>query len=187
MNLLILDGATNGSPLTDLLTEIVSPKDHKPEVFRLHNMTVAPCMGCFGCWVSTPGICVIDDSGRTLATRFMSSDLVVMITPITFGGYSSHMKKALDRLIPLILPFFTTLQGETHHQRRYTRYPRLLTIGTTVGNNPASVNAFQRLMSRAALNLPTDAAFFATIDVACPSDNLRTELTELLKKVGASL
>jgi len=30
----------------------------------LRDIEIAPCMGCFGCWVQTPGVCLIDDAAR---------------------------------------------------------------------------------------------------------------------------
>ena len=34
------------------------------ETFPLREMKLAHCLGCFGCWVKTPGMCVEDDAGR---------------------------------------------------------------------------------------------------------------------------
>ena len=86
-------------------------------------MEIRPCIGCFGCWVQTPGECLIDDAARQIAPAIIGSDLVIYLTPVTFGGYSSELKKALDRCICLILPFFTKIDGEMHHKPRYDRYP----------------------------------------------------------------
>jgi len=51
----------------------------------LSNRTLGSCTGCFQCWLKTPGLCVIDDDGRLLAGKFIQSDLVVLLTPVTFG------------------------------------------------------------------------------------------------------
>ena len=56
--------------------------------------------------------------------------MLVWLTPVTFGGYSSELKKALDRLIPILLPYFKAYKGQIHHQMRYDKYPTLLVIGT---------------------------------------------------------
>jgi len=47
-----------------------------------------------------------------------TSELVVLLTPITFEGYCSELKKAVDRVIPLILPYFLFVRHEVHHIRR---------------------------------------------------------------------
>jgi len=42
------------------------------------------------------------------------------LTPITFGGYSSSLKKnGGSSKIQNVLPFFQQVNGETHHQKRY--------------------------------------------------------------------
>ena len=73
----------------------------------------------FGCWVKTPGQCVQDDPAREVARACARADLVVLFTPVTFGGYSSELKKAIDRSIPNLSPIFIRIRGETHHPCRY--------------------------------------------------------------------
>ena len=82
------------------------------------------CIGCFACWLKTPGICVETDEGRAIAEAVVHSDTVIIVAPVTFGGYSSEIKKAQDRWIPLILPDFGVYHREIHHKPRYDRYPR---------------------------------------------------------------
>jgi len=122
------------------------------ETIRLDTADVSPCRGCFACWVKTPGVCIVDDAGRDLARAFIQSDLAVFVTPVTFGGYSYPLKKAVDRLIPLILPYFRRVDGEVHHVPRYRTYPRLLAIGIgNTGSDEAEV--FQALVRRNAINM----------------------------------
>jgi multimeric flavodoxin WrbA len=45
----------------------------------------------------TPGECVIKDAGCDVARDVSHSDLVILLTPMSFGGYSSELKKAVDR------------------------------------------------------------------------------------------
>jgi len=59
--------------------------------WKLRDIEVAPCIGCFKCWVNTPGECVFDDEQRRIYADMASSDTIVIITPITFGGYSSEL------------------------------------------------------------------------------------------------
>jgi hypothetical protein len=81
--------------------------------------SVRPCIGCFGCWVKTPGKCVINDRGDALVSLlFQHSDFIV-ISRLLFGGFSPDVKACLDRNIGYMLPFFRVLNGETHHKRRY--------------------------------------------------------------------
>ena len=91
--------------------------------FFPQDKRIAPCQGCFGCWIKTPGICVIDDDGRDIVQMAIQSDMIVFLSPITFGGYSSGLKKAIDRMVPIALPFFMKIDGEIHHKSRYGGRP----------------------------------------------------------------
>jgi len=119
----------------------------------MRDLDIAPCRGCFDCWVKTPGECVIDDPAREIAREFVRSDLAVFITPIVFGGYSSQLKKGLDRLIPLLLPYFTFVGNEVHHVRRYRSYPNLLGIGLLPAPDPEEEAIFSQLLLRNSINM----------------------------------
>ena len=110
--------------------------------------------------MKTPGICVIADAGRDVAKKAIQCDLLTFVTPITFGGYSFHLKKAVDRLIPLIMPYFQFVGGEIHHQKRYAQYPLLLGLGTLPESNDAQEQLFRMLVRRNAINFhnPNHAA-----------------------------
>jgi multimeric flavodoxin WrbA len=81
------------------------------------------------------------------------SDVQVWITPVTFGGYSPALKKALDRSIPNILPFFTKVQGEVHHPQRYVKRRSFLVFGTLAAPDAEAERIFHDLVKRNALNL----------------------------------
>lgn len=83
------------------------------------NPIVKPCMGCFGCWVKTPGKCVISDRGSDIPSYIAKCDEVVLISPVVFGGYSESIKAVIDRSIPYVLPYFRIVGGEMHHKMRY--------------------------------------------------------------------
>lgn len=127
------------------------------ESFALRELSISYCLGCFECWVKTPGICKFDDDGRHIAGEFIRSDLAIFFTPLTFGGYSSELKKALDRIICLVSPFFKRISGEVHHKRRYERYPSLMGIGVLPQSEDDSEKIFKTLVSRNALNFHSPA------------------------------
>lgn len=79
----------------------------------------APCQGCFKCWLKNPGYCVICDSLQHVGAIIGASDKVTIISKITYGGYSSQVKKILDRSICTSIPFFTYRRWQTHHIKRY--------------------------------------------------------------------
>ncbi len=83
------------------------------------NGTIRKCIGCFGCWVRTPGVCVLKDDYQRMGEWAAASDEMIILSKCTYGSYSPFVKNVLDRSISYILPYFTTINGETHHQRRY--------------------------------------------------------------------
>jgi multimeric flavodoxin WrbA len=121
--------------------------------WTLRAEKLAYCLGCFECWTKTPGLCRIDDAGRQVAASIIGSDLTIYLTPITFGGYSSELKKAVDRSICLISPLFTRIDGEVHHHARYRRYPSLLGVGVLPAPHAAQEQIFHTLLGRNAINL----------------------------------
>jgi len=123
------------------------------KAFALAAMDIRPCRGCFSCWAKTPGRCVIQDDEEAVLAATAASDLLIWLTPVTFGGYAPELKKALDRIIPLALPFFKKIRGETHHPLRYPRQRCLLAIGTLKQEEADSEGVFRRLVERNALNI----------------------------------
>jgi hypothetical protein len=158
MRIAILDGRSNAENGTHKLGDILSETLRSAVVrhFRLAEMELASCLGCFDCWVKTPGQCIIPDKGRAVAEAAVNSDVLIFLSPITFGGYASSLKTAVDRLIPNILPMFVSIKGETRHAPRYLEYPRLLGIGITSGVLEED-QLFARLVSRNALNYHSPA------------------------------
>ena len=154
----------------------------------LREIDIAPCLGCFGCWIKTPGVCVIDDAGRDVARQMVHSDLLVYLTPLTFGGYSSELKKALDRSIPNISPFFRLVKGEVHHVKRYARYPRIVGIGVCSDDraDPDEEELFETLVHRNAINLFAPANATCVISVTEDDDVRRRRIERALGKVIGS-
>lgn len=83
------------------------------------------CLGCFGCWVKTPGACVIRDHYGDLGELFARCQEVLIISRCCYGGFSPFVKNVLDRSISYIHPFFVNKNGEMHHRRRYSNRARL--------------------------------------------------------------
>jgi multimeric flavodoxin WrbA len=162
MNALLLNGARDDAlnSVQAIVAQELGDAGGVVDAIPLRETDIAYCRGCFGCWIQTPGLCIVDDAARDIARRHIQSDLVIYLTPVTFGGYSSELKKAVDRLIPNLSPFFTRIDGETHHKRRYARYPRLVAVGVLDEPDEESERLFKTLVSHNAINMhaPTHAA-----------------------------
>lgn len=79
----------------------------------------APCQGCFGCWLKTPGYCYMKDELAHIGAVFGAAGKVIIISRNCYGGYSKGVKNVLDRSISTSLPFFTYRGKMLHHRRRY--------------------------------------------------------------------
>jgi multimeric flavodoxin WrbA len=107
------------------------------------------CKGCFGCWVKTPGECVIKDSMGEINRDSMQSDVVAYLVPVVFGQYSANMKNALDRWIPNILPFFAIrANGDTIHPARYETNPQMVMIGYGDGLTDEDARLFRDITTK---------------------------------------
>ena len=158
MKALVLDGGGKGDKLTSVavlgMTSALAGRADFVEVVKPRELAIAPCAGCFGCWTRTPGECVIKDDARDVVGSYVASDLVVFVTPVTFGGYSSQLKKLLDRIILSVLdPRFTIVGGEVHHRLRYRRYPKTVGFGTLPAPDPDAERLFARLVARNGINV----------------------------------
>ena len=103
---------------------------HQVEVVIPSCDELEPCTGCFGCWLRTPGQCVITkDDANGIASKLINSDAVVLVSEIVFGGFSADIKAFLDRNVQNILPIFEIYKGEMHHPGRYERFPTWIAVG----------------------------------------------------------
>jgi len=157
MKALILDGtkSTNNEStmIFDLMLEELKKLNWEVVSIVLEDKEIAYCTGCFGCWVQTPGECVIKDFEENVVRDMVHSDLIIYLTSIMFGGYSSILKKALDRQIGRVLPYFVKVNGEVHHSKRYEKQQSLLSIGLLDKHDAEKEDIFKTLVSRNAINM----------------------------------
>ncbi|MGZ9135865.1 MAG: flavodoxin family protein [Candidatus Deferrimicrobiaceae bacterium] len=169
--------------ISRLLVEEICSLGHSADLLNLEGIRIAPCTGCFGCWVKTPGACVIDDPGRDVARAALHCDLLVFLTPITFGGYSSELKKAVDRLIPLLSPYFVRIGEEIHHRARYPKYPPILGVGLLPVADPEQERIFRTLVGRNAVNYHSPF-HMATVIGPGGEETLRRDLRDVIARCG---
>jgi hypothetical protein len=187
---LILDGRVGDDPIADRSLDLVAGWlaerhwDAMPQTLR--DVDIAPCLGCFGCWVKTPGECVIDDAGRDVARRFVQSDLVIYLSPIQFGGYSHELKKAVDRLIPNISPMFQLIRGEVHHRKRYRRYPRLLALGWLTRRTADQEDTFRAMVQRNGINMHAPKVLAEVFEADEPNEAMARRVAWALSEVTGS-
>lgn len=107
----------------DRYQQHLSHAGHIVKTITLREMSLGFCRGCFKCWHTTPGICIINDDIRIIHREVIQSDLVVWASPLIKGYFSSLLKRVQERMIPLLHPYAEVVSGEIHHRKRYLHYP----------------------------------------------------------------
>ena len=69
-------------------------------VIDLSQLKIGPCVGCFGCWVKTPGKCVIRDDACRVYPYLAKSTRLLLVSRVRYGSYDTVMKTMLERAIP---------------------------------------------------------------------------------------
>lgn len=151
----------------------------------LRDEEVAPCIGCFKCWVKTPGECVYKDQGKQIAMDMARCRVIVLVTPVTFGGYSSELKKGLDRVLPILLPDFANYDGETHHPHRYSKGFDVIAIGTMPRENEQNAKLFRDLVVRNSLNMHSSKRPIRVVIKGQGEDAVRKQAVDAVKEMIA--
>ncbi|HLZ19820.1 MAG TPA: flavodoxin family protein [Smithellaceae bacterium] len=130
MKILILNGNPDADRGTmDLyvssLLKHLQAAGHDAGSITLRDKKIGYCVGCFNCWLKTPGICSIQDDAIDITRQYIASDHVILASPLIAGFMSSLLKSAMDRNICLVHPHLEEVDGEVHHKKRYDKYPLL--------------------------------------------------------------
>lgn len=113
---------------------------------------INPCMGCFGCWIKTPGKCVIRDSAVTIYPLIAQAENVLYISRIVYGSYDVPLKTMFERAIPIQQAFIRIHNNETHHVQRSVT-PKKAVIIAYGAKDDAEKDVFRKLVSRNANNM----------------------------------
>jgi len=156
MKAVILDGSQKndltGRQVCTTVSAELEARGWEIEHAQLCDRKIGNCAGDFFCWIRNPGLCNVNDANRLIAASIANCQLMVYLTPVTFGGYSSSLKKMVDHQIQNVLPYFVQVNGETHHQKRYPAYPDFLAIGWMDQPDAQSEAIFRHLTHRNAIN-----------------------------------
>ncbi|MDR2160670.1 MAG: hypothetical protein LBO77_00770 [Desulfovibrio sp.] len=106
----------------DLASDLLPDDSDKYMVFPAQP-AVHHCIGCFGCWLKTPGRCLIADRGADFISLLSRCTEFILLSRMVFGGLSPDIKAILDRSIGFVSPFFRDIAGEMHHVRRFDNTP----------------------------------------------------------------
>ena len=85
----------NSEVLTEAFLEGVKQEGGLPEIIRLCDLTISPCISCGGC--DKTGKCVVEDDMIPLLKKIISTDKAILSSPIYFYGVSAQAKAFIDR------------------------------------------------------------------------------------------
>lgn len=133
---------------------------HEVTRLDLRGLELKGCSGCWGCWVKTPGRCAKNDDSARVCQSMISSDLVVLASPMRMGFTTALLKRAADQMIPLVHPYLLIEGGEMHHRPRYARYPKMgLLLGPDEHTDAEDIEITTHMWSRMARNLKSPFVF----------------------------
>ncbi|HQD90309.1 MAG TPA: flavodoxin family protein [Syntrophomonadaceae bacterium] len=168
MKVLFINGSGSESSINSYIHSAIdslSANGHNARELVLRDMKYSPCRGCFNCWVKTPGTCVYKDDGDTICREFITSDIVILASPVIMGYPSALAKNALDRIIPLLHPHLEDFGGEVHHRMRYNKYPQLaLLLEKMEDTDSEDIEIIHDIFRRAALNMQGSLKFMTFTD-----------------------
>jgi len=93
------------------LSDLLESSKHKVTILQLRDIDVRYCIGCWGCWLKTPGECIVADGSSDICREYINSDLVLFASPVIMGFTSALLKKAHEKILPLLLPYFELVQN----------------------------------------------------------------------------
>jgi multimeric flavodoxin WrbA len=162
----------NGSPQQDTfdaylaqLAAVLEKSGYMVTLINLRDIRLRPCVGCWGCWVKTPGQCVARDASLDMDQAVINSDFTLWAAPLRMGFPSYLLKVALDKHLPLIHPYMEVAYGEAHHLRRYPRSPRLgLLLEMETFTDERDLQIVSDIFCRTAINFKSRLEFSLTTE-----------------------
>ena len=141
MKALIINGSPRGGASGTLRIARAFASGFGGEVelreITLAKMDIRPCRGCFCCWTTSPGRCVVPDDMEEIYPLLEESDVIIESFPLYFFGMPSVMKAMTDRTLPLAEPY-RPREGRSFHR---IRAPRLLSHRLVVISSCGFVSA----------------------------------------------
>ncbi len=126
-NLLVLNGSPRGkagntAKLTDKFLQsyrAVQKKEINLNYIQLKDKQIKTCTGCFSCWTTSPGECILADDMESLMENYINADLILWATPLYQHGMTSLMKRFTERTLPLNHPKIVEIEGKYTHPQRH--------------------------------------------------------------------
>ena len=99
MKILMIESSPHKKGSSNLLAEHfqkgAAENGHQITVFDAARANLRPCLGCDRCGMSGP--CVQKDDMADLRKEILTSDMLVLVTPLYYYGFSAQLKTVIDR------------------------------------------------------------------------------------------
>ena len=162
MKVLLINGSMNstGDALTEYMNIFADRRTAKGDDVRqtaLAGKNIHACIGCYNCWLKTPGICVFKDDNEEILKSYIRADQVIWLTPLSMGFVTSAVKNSNDRLIPLLHPFLKMNSDRMGHYPRYDSNTRnILLIEQSPEMDAETLSIISEIYNRFALVATTE-------------------------------
>ena len=144
----------------EAIAEELKTNGHDATYFKLREMDIHFCKGCFGCWHRTPGECVSKDDSRIVLRSMINSEFALLASPIRMGYVTALLKTTVDKFLPLLHPYVYMRDNEMRHIKRYPRYPDWgLLLDKTGDADDQDVEIITELLERASMNFHAKLRF----------------------------
>lgn len=136
--------------IEDIQTHFFESETATINVIRFSDQSINACIGCWNCWLKTPGKCVMNDSMSSHYEDYINSDKVILLMD-TAQGFIDHTAKAfLDRTIALYHPYIEIVNNECHHWARYDKYPVMYFFYNTGSLSASETTILEDYLARSA-------------------------------------
>ena len=135
-------------------------KQHQVNIINVRDLDIRYCVGCFGCWIQNRSECLFPDGSIQVRRAAIRADLLFFASPVIMGFTSAVLKRAMDKMIPLVHPYMVVDQGEIHHRKRYKKYPLMaLLLQPGKDTDQEDLEIIEQSYKRLAINFKTKLAF----------------------------
>jgi len=141
---------------SEMINNISKHKEIDCTLIDLTRLNLLPCYGCEGCLKQTPGKCVMKDDTAQFMTPLAKSNIIIGITSVRYGGYSSDYKLVADKFALMGSPYYGMKDGKLLHRKRYRDYVGYYVVGLGTSLSNEETENFRLLVKRNAMNMCVD-------------------------------
>lgn len=123
-------------------------------ILDLRKQKIQHCLGCWNCWLKTPGQCVRQDM-NAFYHAFVNADEVLFCLQIHHDFISGNAKSLFDRLLVMALPYIGYEENVSRHAARYEKLPKLKFLYRPDFSTDESEQAFHTMLKTIAFQLHT--------------------------------